>query len=447
VCGVVLAAVLGGFGSSRAESTTYDSLGRVISVITDDGQQTRYVYDAAGNRTSFTTSGTGVTKAPIAADDVLTYDYGSSLSPLTPLTNDSDPNGLTLSIVGIAPPQFGTATFNATTITYTPPTAYVGATDAFAYTIQNSAGVTASAMIKIALVGVPPVAKPDSQTAAENGPPITFDPRVNDSDPNGGTLTVTGVTTPMYGQSSYTSTSVTYTPPPSSSPYYGPDSFGYTIKNTAGLFASSTISITVTALPPPAAPVAVSTSINTAATFDPRVGVIDPNHLALTISAVGAPGVSGATAVINGGSSITYTPATNYTGADSFGFTLTNSGGGSGSSTVTVTISSGPLTSTVSPTAWSWYKAKSGQVTMSPSTITAVASGGTAPYTFAWTQVSGTGSITATAPSNATTQWSDSSIRPGGTDTAYWICTVTDANHNTAQSGQVTLTFTWDNGE
>ena len=48
---MILAFAIGACGSTWAESTTYDSLGRVISVITDDGKQTNYAYDKAGNRT------------------------------------------------------------------------------------------------------------------------------------------------------------------------------------------------------------------------------------------------------------------------------------------------------------------------------------------------------------------------------------------------------------
>ena len=63
---------------------------------------------------------------------------------------------------------------------------------------------------------------------------------------------------------------------------------------------------------------------------------VDPDTL--SVSAVTLP--AHGSAVINPDKSITYTPAGNYSGADSFGYTIGDGNGGSASATVTVTVTS-----------------------------------------------------------------------------------------------------------
>lgn len=67
-----------------------------------------------------------------------------------PRTNDFDPPGLSFTIIGISLPQFGSATFTPTSITYTAPATHIAQTDVFSYTIQNSAGLVSSAFVTVA---------------------------------------------------------------------------------------------------------------------------------------------------------------------------------------------------------------------------------------------------------------------------------------------------------
>lgn len=72
---------------------------------------------------------------------------------------------------------------------------------------------------------------------------VTFDPRIYDSDPQGLSLTVTGVGAPSHGVASITGGSmISYTP---TSNYTGSDSFSYTITNSGGGAASGTITMSV----------------------------------------------------------------------------------------------------------------------------------------------------------------------------------------------------------
>lgn len=64
-------------------------------------------------------------------------------------------------------------------------------------------------------------------------------------------------------------------------------------------------------------------------------------------------------------------------------------------------------------------------------TVTTTPSGGTGPYTYAWTRVSGSASIQATAPTAATSAFL-AGLYDGTTKTATFRCTVTDSLAATA---------------
>src|SRR6266481_4514246 len=189
------------------------------------------------------------------------------------------------------------------------------------------------------VAGCLPIAVNDSVTTPYNTA-TTFNPRSNDSEPNGFPLTITAVSSPAHGTAVVNGgVTITYTP---TTNYYGVDSFTYTISNGHGGTATATISMTVSNGLPTAVNDNVSTIYNTAVTYDPRSNDSDPSGFALTISSVGAPGHG--TAVINSGISIIYTPATGYYGTDSFTYTISNTIGGTATATDTITIVNRPPT-------------------------------------------------------------------------------------------------------
>lgn len=88
---------------------------------------------------------------------------------------------------------------------------------------------------------------------------------------------------------------------------------------------------------PSAATDTKSTAKNVALGFDPRTNDSDANGDALTITAK-TNGPNGATvAITGGGTGVTYTPATNYTGSDSFTYTISD-GSLTAVGTVNVTV-------------------------------------------------------------------------------------------------------------
>lgn len=83
------------------------------------------------------------------------------------------------------------------------------------------------------------------------------------------------------------------------------------------------------------------------------------------------------------------------------------------------------MTASAAPTGVAGYVAGGVDATATTLPATATPSGGIAPYTYEWTQVSGP-SWTIDSPTAATTTFSNA-LNPGETSNAIFACTVTDA--------------------
>ena len=145
---------------------------------------------------------------------------------------------------------------------------------------------------------------------------------------------------------------MTYTP---AANYFGTDSFTYTISdngtNTAGHTDTATVNVTVTnvndapdAVDDTPASIAEDSGANTvnvlANDTDPD-NLVAPFNAGLTVIAK-TNGTHGTVAIAADGLSVTYTPAANYFGTDSFTYTIsdngTNTAGHADTATVNVTI-------------------------------------------------------------------------------------------------------------
>jgi hypothetical protein len=128
------------------------------------------------------------------------------------------------------------------TVTYTPSPNTFGS-DTFTYTVRDAAGLTdtATVAVNVAPVNDPPDAIDDSATADEGGS-VVIAVLANDVDVEGGTLAVTGVSTPAHGTATINGDgTVTYTP---AAAYSGPDSFTYTAGD-GGATDSATVTVQV----------------------------------------------------------------------------------------------------------------------------------------------------------------------------------------------------------
>jgi hypothetical protein len=176
--------------------------------------------------------------APTANADALST---LSNTPVTfdPTANDTDPDHDALVITAAGPAANGGVTFGDHTLTYTPASNFIG-TDTFSYTISDGT-VTAIGSITITVDNQGPTANGDAKSTNKNTP-TSFDPTSNDSDSDGGTLSVTAVGAAANGTTAFLGNTVSYTP---NSNYVGGDSFSYSISDGQGGVASSTVTMTV----------------------------------------------------------------------------------------------------------------------------------------------------------------------------------------------------------
>ena len=139
---------------------------------------------------------------------------------------------------------------------------------------------------------------------------------------------------PAHGTAVIAGTSVTYTP---AANYNGADSFTYTVGDGNGGSATATVTVTVTGVNdgPVAVDDAATTAEDTAVSVTVLANDSDLDGDTLAVSSVSTPAHG---AAVIAGTSVTYTPALNYNGPDSFTYTVGDGNGGSATATVTVTV-------------------------------------------------------------------------------------------------------------
>ncbi|MBF4605202.1 Ig-like domain-containing protein [Curtobacterium sp. VKM Ac-2884] len=244
------------------------------------------------------------------------------------LSNDS---GTGLSVVSNTTPAHGTATVQPDgSYTYTPADGFSG-TDTFQYTAKDSSGQTSTSTVTITVAP----AGTDDAFSVHAGQTATADAKTGLLANDHGTgLTVTGNTKPAHGDLTVGKDgSYSYTP---TAGYSGPDSFTYTAKDGDGAPISGTVTITV--LPTAVADTITATAGTTAPGTAP--GLL-ANDLGSDLTVTGSTKPSHGDVVVAKDGSSTYTPATGYSGPDSFTYTVTDGNGKS--DTVTVTVNVAPL--------------------------------------------------------------------------------------------------------
>ncbi|HEX3476903.1 MAG TPA: Ig-like domain-containing protein [Kofleriaceae bacterium] len=271
---------------------------------------------------------------PSAQHDFLTVaEDGRGTIDVT--ANDTDPDGDALTVVGFTQPSHGAASFTGNVATYTPAANYTGS-DEFEYTIDDGHGrtSTASVFITVTAVSDAPIAADDTLVTPEDTQG-SVNLLANDHDPDGDSLTVTGFTQPLHGTVAVVAGVASYTPAPN---YNGADAFSYTVADPSGLTASAAVNVTVLPVNDPPVAVADSASLDedTPATIDVVANDSDVDGDVLTIASVTQP-AHGTVAIVSG-HEVTYTPAADYNGADSFTYTVADPGGASATATVTLAI-------------------------------------------------------------------------------------------------------------
>ena len=209
-------------------------------------------------------------------------------TPVTLSVLDND-DGAGLTITALDSPTAGSVVANGDgTVTYTPNAGFIGI-DSFTYTVSDSVGATASAVITItvAVPNRPPAAQDDTVTVAP-GTAITIDAIANDNDPDGDPLRFAALELPPHGDLSVSEGKLHYRPEQG---FTGPDSFAYTVTDDRGGLATAIVRIAVSAVdqPPVAAADSVETTLGTPVAIDVLANDQDPEGQALTLTALDLP--------------------------------------------------------------------------------------------------------------------------------------------------------------
>ncbi|HQJ10240.1 MAG TPA: tandem-95 repeat protein [Anaerolineae bacterium] len=275
-----------------------------------------------------------VNDAPAANDISIATNEDTSVEivPFPVYATDVDDDPLTVS--GVGSPANGAATTDGMTIIYTPTLDFVG-TDPFTYTVRDPSGLEAAAWITVAVGGVndPPVAVDDTATTNEDTP-LTLAALRNDSDPDGQTLFLIAVGTPLLGEVMMAGSTLRYTPWPN---LYGMDTFTYTISDGA-LFDTAWVTVTIQPIndAPAADDIPVVTAEETPVEITPFPAYAsDIDGDTLTVVRLGVPYDGIAT---TDGVTITYTPTLNFFGADAFTYTVRDPSGLEATASIHVTV-------------------------------------------------------------------------------------------------------------
>lgn len=300
---------------------------------------------ADSNIATVTLNVSGVNDAPVAVNDSATTDEDTAVD-IDLVANDTDVDGTvdatTVSVV--AQPANGAVSINASTgvATFTPTADFNGA-DSFTYVVQDDGGATSAAgtvSITINSVNDAPVANNDTVNVQEDLP-YNINALGNDADVDGtlqsGTLEI--VTDPVNGAAVVSAGVITYTP---GAEYSGSDSLTYRVQDNQGAWSNTaTVAITVDAVND--VPVANDDSATTDEDTAVIISVLDNDSdidgtLDLGTIVVGT-GPSSGNVTDNGDGTLTYTPAADSNGSDSFTYTVQdNAAGSSNTATVSVTV-------------------------------------------------------------------------------------------------------------
>ncbi|HEX2551156.1 MAG TPA: Ig-like domain-containing protein, partial [Nocardioidaceae bacterium] len=271
-------------------------------------------------------------QVPVA---VLDRVFTSPGQPVTfdALANDSDPEGEPLVIAAVSQGGVGTAVLNPDgTLTYTPEAGFTGIAG-FGYVAVDPQGGEAFGTVNVFVTNKRPPMANDDYGSMNRGGSLTLDVLANDTDPDGDTLRVAQVSGPVVINPDQT---VTYTPRPT---FTGLDSFDYVVSDGGGAPVTGHVHIVVNG--PPAANADTATvAEDQVARIDVLANDTDDQSLGfLRVTSV-TQGLHGAVA-IDADRTVSYTPAPNFNGADSFTYTITD--GYNSTSTATVTVAVTPV--------------------------------------------------------------------------------------------------------
>ncbi|WP_291166070.1 Ig-like domain-containing protein [Gimesia sp.] len=270
-----------------------------------------------------------------------------------------------------------------------------------------------------------PVATNDTVSDVIGGVAEVIDVLANDTDPESDAISVTSVSTPLYGTAVINGDgTISYT----GTIGFGTDTFTYTISDTSSATSTATVTVTETGNYPPTA---VNDSVNDvlegqAVVISVLSNDTDPESDTLSITALSTPAYG--TAVDNGDGTITYTAGTGFSG-DSFTYSISDGNGHTSTATVTIyeAVNQPPVA----------YSTTLDPVEAGVETIISVIANSTDPEADTLTVVSVSTPLNGTAVDNGDGTISYTGNASFGTDS--FTYTISDGNGNT-DTGTINVT-------
>jgi hypothetical protein len=292
-----------------------------------NGQPAIAIYDPGTTSLLLCRPGAAPAQPPVAiAQDLTTPED----TPLAIGLSGTDPNGDSLAFSLVSTPTHGVLSGTSPVLFYTPEANYFGP-DSFKFQVDDGHGGTSVATISIMVAPVndSPVANPQSLTTAEDTP-LPF--VLTGSDVEDTSPAILSVGMPAHGTLSGTLPNLTYTPALN---YYGPDSFIFTVSDSANAPSTATISIAVTPVndPPVASAQTVPTPEDTPVTITLTGMDVDGDTLSYAVTSLPTHGILSGTPP-----NLTYAPETNYFGLDSFQFQVDDGHGGTSVATISIMV-------------------------------------------------------------------------------------------------------------
>ena len=324
---------------------------------------------------TLTVTVTAVNDAPVTTSTVsspqtesIVEDTATDIDMSTYITDTADSDSISITSVTYTGNGVVSITGDDLIISYTPDTNFNGDENIY-YSAADSNGGTVSGMLTVSVSSVTeaPVAVADSATVNEDSTANLIDVKLNDTDDDDAyadlvisspaitTTTALGTVTTA-GSVSISGQKLSYTP---AANFYGTEVITYTLTDTDGLTDTAgtlTVTVTNTNDGPTAVNDTASTAANTAVTIAVLDNDTDLEADTLSINSV-SPSSNGTTTI--SGTSIIYTPNTDFSGTDTFTYEATDTTGQTSIGTVNVTVT----------------VANVGSCSTSASTITAVANG------------------------------------------------------------------------
>lgn len=300
------------------------------------------------SRATVTVEVSNINENPNLTDDSFTVDEDSVDHIFPVLANDTGlPDVgeiLTLTAVGPAD-QGGTVQIDGTQIKYSPAPNFAGV-ERIPYTVIDGNGGESTATITVTVVNSndPPTLTNDTFAVNPNTANNPLDVLANDSAlPDAGeTLVINSVSAPLNGSVTIDASGVLLRYSPNAG-YLGPDSFTYTVRDSNGGESTATINITVTVLNNPPIAAADAYNINRNSTGN-RLRVLlndtfapDVNEV-LSITGVTTPTRGGSVTAADNNTVLLYTPAPQFSGVETFNYTITDGRGGTATGVVTITV-------------------------------------------------------------------------------------------------------------